>query len=190
MLRVLGKNVSKVIIGGLVAFLVGTVGAVTLPDQQEPGKPPATHPSNESPGGAGWDEINQVPKSTHKRIAEGCIYKAEMVFYMADEKRYNGGNVEKMTQFMLENMTEPEFRIKIKLYQHLHGWLDAYTTATPQWKAAGMPVHDVTWIFFNECMKNSYTAMSLSPVALTEYYMNKFGELLGEVLEGAVPIDT
>jgi hypothetical protein len=137
-----------------------------------------------------WDEVNGVPKTTHLRIAEGCSYKAEMIFYITDEVVYNGGNVEKMTQFMLSEMNDAEFRIKVPLFQSLHGWVDAFVAAHPDYRASNTPTHNITWYFFNECMHNSYTAMSLKPVALTEYYMTKFGELMGMEPEGHVPLDT
>lgn len=180
------------IVVGLVAFLGITLGAqgMDLPPGQVGGGPPPNHPSNESPGGPGWDEANNVPKSTHTRIAEGCMYKSEMVFYLTDEKRYNGGNIHKMETFMLENMASVEYRIKIKLFKYLHEWIDRYAEENMEWMAEEEPVHEVTWAFFQECMQNSYMSMSLQPVDLTRYYVEKFMELLQEVKEGEIPIDT
>ena len=210
MYRSIVQNVSRLILGTLVAFLVVTQGCVNTSVKPDPapqvnqddiskqdstskrGVPPANHPSNESPGGPGWDEVNNVPKSTHTRIAEGCIYKSEMVFYITDERLYNGGNVQKMEKFMLDNMSQAEYRIKIKLFKYLHEWVDAFVVREEnlKWSAEEFPVHEVTWAFFNECMQNSYASMSLKPTPLTQYYMQGFGTILGEALEGAVPIDT
>ena len=196
MYGVSGENVWKRIVGGVVAFLIATnTLSMELPNTQSPGGAEAPraeerHPANERPGGAGWDEVNNVPKSTHTRIAEGCSYKAEMVFYITDEKKYNGGDVNKMQKFMLDNMSQAEYRIKIKLFTYLHAWIDRYAEANEEWSLQEMPVHEVTWAFFNECMSNSYNAMSLKPTDLTKYYMEGFGTILGEALEGAVPIDT
>lgn len=171
-----------------VLFLVPTIGLgighlLTKPQIEN------KTASKEIKGKEGVDEYG-VPLHMHRRIAEGCSYKAEMVFYIADEVVYNGGTVEKMEKFMAENMSQAEFRIKIKLFKALHEWVSNVLEQQPEIRAAEQPVHEITWGFFQTCMRSSYEAMSIKPVAITNYYARAFGKILEVAEEGNIPIDS
>lgn len=113
-----------------------------------------------------------------KVIAQGCAYKAEAVFYIAQEKLYAGGDTEKLMAFLERNMTMAEYRVNEKFMRWLGEWVDGQN-----YKSA----HEYARNLFYQCLSNSYQHFNKQPTERAQQYISNFERALDNAEERLLP---
>ena len=129
-----------------------------------------------------WETTIPVATEAQERqIFEGCAFKAELVFSIAQEKLYNGGNTEKMLAYLKSNMSMAEYRIQEQFMRWLGTWVDQHKFES---------AHEYSASLFNECVANSYQHFQARPSDHADFMMRLFYQQLDATEEKMLPIDT
>ena len=115
-----------------------------------------------------------------KMIFEGCTFKAEMIFYVAQEKIYNHGNTDKLLKYLKDNMTMAEFRVNEQFMAWIGRWVDEHSYPY---------AHEYARAIFYECVSNSYKEFGKQPTDRAAEYVRRFEENIEGIEERLLPSD-
>ena len=128
-------------------------------------------------------ESSGIPEATvpqEKSIFLGCSFKAETVFYVAQQKLYAQGNVTKLLAYLKAEMSEAEYTLNEGFMRWVGEWVDSH-----QFKTA----HAYSANLFAECVANSYQHFQAKPSANANGFMQRFYEQLDSAEELLLPQD-
>lgn len=115
-----------------------------------------------------------------RAIIQGCAFKAELVFYAAQQKLYASGNVNKLLAYLQHEMSEAEYRLNEDFMRWVGTWVDEHDYRT---------AHEYSSHLFAECVSNSYQHLQLKPTDKAAGMMKRFYEQLDNAEEHLLPMD-
>ena len=120
----------------------------------------------------------EATKQEEKKIVQGCAFKAEAVFYVAQEKLYNHGTTDKLLAYLEANMSPAEYRINAGYMKWVGEWVDSNSYPT---------AHEYARALMYECVANSYEQFHVEPTKRMDRYLQRFEEELDNTEERLLP---
>lgn len=138
------------------------------------------------PDSSSYGERKALPGIRHESVPNqqtifaACAQRSEMTFYMAQEKLYNSGNATKLLAYMREHMEPTLFQMTQRGFMEMGSWVDNHDYPTAKDYAANLMM---------ECITNAFYDARIEPDDESNFYMQRYWELLDSVEEQLLPYE-